>query len=141
MEFTPQNRGERIKCMKCNQDAYSNEMVLDPDYKMMVCPICIREKKVHKEVEERQAEAKVMKAVQAEEAKEHPPGWDEEDEMIERMVKEKERQKAEEPTIVLGETEDMNKIRVQCKKCQYAFKYNLETQSPALCPMCGNKTR
>ncbi len=35
----------KVKCRRCSKIARPNELVLDPDYKMMVCPLCVKEKK------------------------------------------------------------------------------------------------
>lgn len=35
----------KVKCRRCGREAGSNEFVLDPVYKMMVCPACTKERK------------------------------------------------------------------------------------------------
>lgn len=41
----PNNNGVKINCRKCGQPSESDKFILDPVYKMMVCPNCSRERK------------------------------------------------------------------------------------------------
>ncbi len=41
----PSNEGVKINCRKCGQPSDSTKFVLDPVYKMMVCPKCAQERK------------------------------------------------------------------------------------------------
>lgn len=41
----PNNNSVKINCRKCGQPSESDKFILDPVYKMMVCPNCARERK------------------------------------------------------------------------------------------------
>ncbi|MFH1174879.1 MAG: hypothetical protein V1725_07115 [archaeon] len=70
---------------------------------------------------------------------EKPTGWDREDDFIDRAYSAKQKQKAAvEGTVV---PIDDDHVKYTCKKCKYAFKYNLEKKQPAHCPYCGADIR
>ena len=72
----------KIKCRKCGREAPSKEFVLDNDYKMVVCKICVNEKNAKRNQPEKQNE------------KEKPPGWDAEDmELIQLQKARKQQQR------------------------------------------------
>lgn len=118
----------KVKCKKCGRTANSNEYVLDPVYRMMVCPMCIKDRrmgeKVRKEVETQRETAKkeVPKA----------PGWDQEDEYLARACKEKANK------IVKVEKLDHERVKYKCPYCNYVFIYNFIKKSPGRCPFCSS---
>jgi len=46
------DRGIMVKCKNCGASVGSNELVLDLDYEMMVCPECVKQKKQSKDIHE-----------------------------------------------------------------------------------------
>lgn len=109
---------------------FSDEFVIDPDYQMAVCPNCVREKNQRKEV---------WKEVADEKEKEEPPkppGWDEDDELIERLHRQKQKDKSE----GFG-FKDVGFGKIKCSKCGYAFKYSVDMHKPDSCPYCFNPIR
>ncbi|MBN2053116.1 hypothetical protein JW756_06435 [Candidatus Woesearchaeota archaeon] len=122
----------KVKCKRCGREAKSDEFVLDPVYKMMVCRDCVKERRMN--------EFSAAKAKQREEAKikmeeqikkEKPAGWDAEDAEIERAFKAKQ---AAAPKI---ERIDDANVKYTCKKCKYQFKFNVLNRMPGRCPYCG----
>ncbi|MEA3430899.1 MAG: hypothetical protein U9R08_06495 [Nanoarchaeota archaeon] len=114
------------KCKKCNKEVLASLFVLDPVYQMMVCPACVRERK--------SAEAKAESESKPEHIEVHiprPPGWDAEDEYLEKATRIKERD------IVRCERVDDQTVKYKCPKCHYTFSYNAVTQRPRVCPYCS----
>ena len=118
----------KVPCKKCGKQADANSFILDLDCKMMVCAQCVKDgKKLNaKTAEEKQLEtaksAKIPKA----------PGWDAEDEYLEKMHSVKAKQK------VAVEKIDEESVRYQCPHCKYTFKYNILRQKPGNCPYCSS---
>ena len=121
---------EEIKavCKHCGKSGPVSGFVLDPDFKMMICSNCAKEKKV---VKKTPAKNSVIKPVQSK-----PAGWDNEDDYLERARKEKMRQAAAMPQY---KPIDGVKVRVTCSKCKFKFNYNKEKRYPNICPNCGTK--
>lgn len=117
----------KVTCKKCNRQAKASEFILDPVYRMMVCPSCVKERKAKIATPDKSKQA----AVKAPEEKK-PAGWDADDEVLERMAK----QKQQKPTPAV-EKVDSESIRYTCMKCKYKFVYNLTTKNPSSCPYCG----
>jgi len=85
-----------IKCRRCGKMAKAEDFTLDYVYKMAVCPSCVKERKSNDAKTLKQA----FKEVEHESApeapkKQNPPGWDAEDEYLEKLARQK--QKAEAP--------------------------------------------
>jgi DNA-directed RNA polymerase subunit RPC12/RpoP len=101
--------------------AKPSEYVLDPFYRMMVCPACVKDRRmrenVHKEVDSLK--------------KEKPAGFDKEDEYLERTYKEKMKQ-----TVVVEKFSE-NKVKYKCPKCSYEFLYDTIRKTPGRCPYCA----
>ena len=119
----------RVKCRVCGRDAKSDEMILDPYYRKMVCPYCVSERRnreqVHKEVKE-------QRIAQKEAAKpDKPKGWDKEDELLDRAWKQKMDNKVRVDWI------DNTYCKYTCQKCGYKFKINTEKMMPVHCPYCS----
>ena len=122
----------KVKCKRCGRDFKSDEFILDPVYKMMVCKECVKERKNNefaasklKQSEEHRA------AMEAQAKKDRPAGWDAEDAVIERAFKEKQ---AQTPKV---ERIDDERVKYTCKKCKYEFVFNAMTRVPGRCPYCG----
>lgn len=132
----------KVKCNRCGGEMFSDEFILDPDFKMAVCKNCIKEKKqrqqVWEEVGKQKEEAK--RAAMAEEPKEpakpKPAGWDMDDEVLEKLSGQKQRAQAKEPVF-----EVLSSGKLKCSKCGYAFKYDELNHRPANCPYCFNPVK
>jgi len=130
----------KVKCNKCGGEMFSDEFVLDPDYKMVVCRNCIRDKRKRQEVwaevgKQREARLNAENQEGEEAKKPKPAGWDKDDELLDRLVKQKQRVK---------ETSGFKELangKVKCAKCGYAFKYDAENHRPMNCPYCFNPVR
>jgi len=122
----------KVKCKRCGREAKSDEFVLDPVYKMMVCRDCVKERRATeftaKKTQQRE-EAKMV--MEAQIKKEKPAGWDAEDAEIERAYKQKQ---ASAPRL---EKIDDQRVKYTCKKCKYEFVFNILTRVPGRCPYCG----
>lgn len=124
------NNSISVKCRRCGKSAQSSEFVLDPVYKLMVCPDCVKERKNRelqkKAAVEEQPKIKIMK--------ERAPGWDPEDDYLEQYHRQKKAS-------IIQSAQSMqqigNKINYKCYNCKYFFIYNKEKKYPNLCPNCG----
>lgn len=115
------NKDIKVKCKRCGRSANADEFVLDPDFKMMVCPFCIKDKRMKHEV-----------YVELEKEKEKKNVVDKEDEHLERAYKAKLKQ------TVKVERIDDEKVKYKCPKCGYSFIYNPARNIPARCSYCGS---
>lgn len=116
----------KVKCRRCDGEYFSNELSLDPVYGLVVCKDCIRGRKVQEEVKQKRVEEKAQNEVP--EAPSKPAGWDEDDLLLEKLAKEKERNQ----TIKF-----INPGKVKCQKCSYRFNYDEFLNRPANCPYCS----
>lgn len=106
----------KVKCRQCGGEARASEFVLDPDFKMMVCPNCVRQKGVPKKTEQ---------AVKKEQAVSNKPkDWDADDEALEKLYRQK--QATKKPNLTEG-------MKLKCKKCDYVFVFKGTRQ----CPYCN----
>jgi len=120
-----------VKCKRCGQTAKSEEFTLDPVYKMMVCPNCVKERKMNA-ISAKKKEQDAVKAQQvAEQKKQQPAGWDMEDVEINRAYSNK---AAQQPII---EKIDDERMKYTCKKCKYSFTYYTLQKRPGRCPYCS----
>ena len=123
----------RVKCRQCGRLAKTNEFVLDPVYRMMVCPYCVKDRKlreqVHSEVKAARDEKKKAKEGEMQELK--PAGWDKEDDALGKAYAAKMRN-----TVKVDYVTD-DKVKYPCPKCKYKFIYDIERRMPRNCPYCG----
>ena len=112
------------KCRKCGKDASTDDMVLDPVFKMVVCKLCVKERKL-------QEMQKNKPQIEIEAEKKKPAGWDKEDEYLERASRSKQKQ------VVQVRRIDADTVMYPCVQCKYEFKYSLGRQKPSQCPFCG----
>ncbi len=79
-----------IKCRRCGKTAKAEDFALDYVYKMAVCPSCIKERKandsktIKQSVKEAETQTEAPKKI-------HPPGWDAEDEYLEKLARQKQK--------------------------------------------------
>lgn len=117
----------KVPCKHCGKLNDANSFILDLEYKMMVCPQCVKERKTPK-AEKKEADEKAeMKSMKIPKA----PGWDAEDEYLEKMHSLKAKQK------VTVEKIDEEYVKYQCPHCKYTFKYSVLRQKPGSCPYCS----
>ena len=111
-------------CKRCGKKAPADSFVVDKDYKMAVCPECVKEKTKKPQPTE---EATI------EEVEKKPAGWDKEDDYLERasVLRAKERPKVQK----IGS----DTVKYSCLKCKYSFVYNFIKESPLYCPYCGTR--
>ncbi len=121
----------RVKCKKCSRDAKSDEFVLDPVYKMMVCQQCVKDRRMNEMAQKKAASQEANRAKVEEQKKQMPAGWDSEDNEIERAYNNKLSQKS------VIERIDDDKVKYTCKKCKYTFTYSTVQNKPGRCPYCG----
>ncbi len=126
----------QIKCRKCGRSSDATTFVLDPLEKMMICALCVKDRKVKKTAEmiiNRRREA-VQPTEDAD--SDSPVGWDKEDEILEKIHKDREEKGQEQPTVTVGRIDD-DRVRYNCPKCSYSFVYNVKLQRPQKCSYCG----
>lgn len=116
----------KVKCRRCQKEVRPEELVLDYHYRMMVCPACVKERHTTQQVRQ---ELK-KQGLPTNEPK-RPAGWDAEDEYLERVYQERER------NTVNVQKVDSNHVKYRCIHCKYEFLINLVTKTPRICPYCG----
>ncbi len=113
-------------CRVCNNTAPASQFRLHHDYKQMVCPTCFSGKTKQKEEQEKELAKK-------EEIRAKPPGWDAEDDYLEKMAK----IKREENKAQFSKIPGTNQVKAQCSACKYSFRYDPFNRRPANCPYCN----
>lgn len=131
----------KVICKRCGRPAKASEYVLDPDYKMMVCSACSKER-LSQNIKTKKQETVVkhneeVKAKEAQTFKNKPAGWDEDDEKLERMSKSR-PQESGAPKANYERIDDEN-VKLTCPKCEYRFTFNTTRMSPNACPYCSAK--
>ena len=121
-------KGISVVCKKCNRPAKADQFILDPVYKMMVCPSCVKDRR---DTEMIAAKKKKTDAVEQEQKKNKPKNWDAEDEYLEKA----QAKAAPKPKVKIIDAEH---VKYQCPSCTYKFKYNKVEKKPANCPYCGS---
>lgn len=106
-----------VTCRRCGRKALSTEIVLDPVYKQMVCPDCVKERKGKEMVQKEMKEQKIKKQ----------PGWDREEDYVER----------ENDNKIAVQRIDSSKVKYTCPKCRYKFIYDQDRKFPSVCPYCS----
>ncbi len=102
-----------VLCKKCGSKVPASSLKLDLDEKKVICPDCIKNKSIHKEIEE-------------ELNKKHTPEI-ESKQTIQKPMMQASSQKEAEPT----------RIAHKCNSCGYKFKIDPETRKPKNCPYCN----
>lgn len=120
------DREIKAVCKRCGKSSPANQFVLDTVYRMMVCPSCVRERK------DKILAAKMQQEREKEKEQEppRPPGWDAEDEYLDKLYKQREKIKVEFERI------DENRVKYTCPKCKYKFVYDTVKKYPDICPYC-----
>jgi len=128
----------KVKCKRCGKEWDAQKLVLDPVYKMMVCPSCVQER-IQPDLKPKEVKKEFVEEIKS---NKKPAGWDEDDELLEKLNKQKEivEKEKEKPKIIYEKISDDN-LRVQCPNCNYKFKYDLVKNSPKSCPYCNLKIK
>ena len=125
-----------VVCKNCGNRAPASSFVMHPEYKTVICPQCIkqlRSKKAAGMAKNSQGQQTVQHGQKGQEPGK-PPGWDHEDEYLEKRY----QQKQKEPKKTF-ERISADKIRCKCENCNYPFIYNTVTKHPGSCPYCDQK--
>jgi Zn finger protein HypA/HybF involved in hydrogenase expression len=130
----------KVICKKCGRSAKASEYVLDPDYKMMVCSACSKERlsQVKTKKQEPIAKREEERTREAQPMKNKPAGWDSDDEALEKMTRSRPSANGGAPKSQYERIDDEN-VKLTCPKCEYKFTYNTERMNPNSCPYCGVK--
>jgi DNA-directed RNA polymerase subunit RPC12/RpoP len=126
----------KIPCKQCGRQADSTSFILDPVYKKMVCPDCVKSRKlqavlVKKQEETKKDAQKVQEQKPAQAPK--PRDWDSDDAELERLAKAKSQQ-----PVAVAQRLDSDRVKYTCHKCGYKFVYSLFNKSPNHCGYCGH---
>jgi len=106
--------GVEVKCRHCGKSAGSNELTLDPVYRMMVCRKCVEERRLK---ENPVRSGVVPSSVKPSQVKPVQP--------------------APKPTAVKTVSASGSKTNYKCKKCGYSFPFDADKGYPRNCPNCS----
>ncbi len=113
----------KAKCRNCGREASADQFKLHYKYKMMVCPDCFTGRTQKPEEQQK-------KPV---EAPARPPGWDKDDEYLEKMVRLKRQESQAQFTKIAG----TDYVQCKCNSCSFTFRYNPVRRMPLACPYCN----
>lgn len=114
----------KAKCKNCGKEAPVDQYKLHYQLKMMVCPNCFSGK-TQKEKEEKD---KITNEV-----KSKPPGWDQEDDYLQKYVSAKKAS----TSMVFTKVPGSDLMKCNCPSCKYSFKYDPFKRVPRSCPYCS----
>ena len=103
-----------VPCKGCNNKVPASSLKMDLDIGKMVCPECIKNKKIHKEIEQEALQKKQAAQMQ---------------------------NSSSTPQIMITRPEEpgSGKIGHKCTSCGYKFKIDPETKIPKNCPYCNSR--
>ena len=101
-----------VPCKNCNNKVPASSLKMDLDIGKMVCPDCIKNKKIHKEIE--QDALRKKPAAQTQNLSSSP-----------------------QITVMRSEEPKSAKIEHKCTSCGYKFRIDPETNKPKNCPYCN----
>ena len=110
-------------CRVCEKESSSSAFKLHHTYQQMVCPDCYSGR-----TKERQD-----KELQEKKATQKPPGWDSEDEYLDKMA----RMRQDDNQIQFTKVAGTNQVKCTCFSCKYEFKYDPFRKMPRTCPYCN----
>ena len=117
------NQGVKTQCKVCSQFAPSDQFRLHHTYKMVVCPACYSGKTALQEQKKKEEPKAPVK-----------PGWDAEDEYLEKMN----RIKKQEMNGVFTKLEG-GLVKYTCANCKYPIKFNPDKNPFRACPYCNGE--
>lgn len=109
------------KCKVCGNSAPVDQFKLHHEYRQMVCQGCFTGKTGSK------------KEVKKKEDRPRPPGWDAEDDYLEKISK----IKIQENQAQFSKIPGTDQVRCKCSLCKYSFKYDPFRRKPGVCPYCS----
>ncbi len=112
----------KAKCKNCGCDAPVDQFKLHYSLRMMVCDNCFHGKTQRQEERMKKSEEKPPR----------PPGWDAEDEYLERLS----RLRREENQAQFSKIAGTDLVKCICPHCRYSFKYDPGKKTPKTCPYC-----
>lgn len=110
------------ECRVCGASCPADQFKLHFKYKQMVCPNCFSGKTQQRIEKEQQKKEEPMR----------PPGWDKEDEYLEKMAK----LRKEENQAQFSKIPGTDQVKCKCLQCRYSFKYDPFKKQPTSCPYC-----
>jgi len=117
--------GVKAKCKHCGREADSEMFKLHYKYRMMVCADCFTGK-TDRDRQKKEASADPRTGGK-------PPGWDSEDEYLEKMSRMKQQQTVSRFQPILG----TKLYQCTCIGCNYNFKFDPLKNMPQSCPYCN----
>jgi DNA-directed RNA polymerase subunit RPC12/RpoP len=127
------NKGVSAVCKRCGRSSPAEQFILDPIYGMMVCQLCVKERKGKSAAAQIKQDRNAVQQKKEEEVRNRPPGWDKEDEYLERSYAKKRESQ------VGVERIDGSHVNYSCPKCKYRFIYDTERKHPKVCPYCNSQ--
>ena len=109
----------KVACRSCGNLALSSEFKLDYAARAMVCSSCFKKEKEPVPVPEIR-----------------PPGWDEVDDELEKLNRQK---KKERQNLHVRELAGTVKCIITCSGCSFKFKFDKKRFYPPGCPYCKKK--
>ena len=106
-----------VPCKKCGNKVPASSLKLDIDERMVICPDCIKNKSIHKEIKE-----EVFHMSEKRSFSEHTQKSKIFDEKVGNKIVDEEKSA---------------KIAHKCTSCGYKFKIDPETRKPKNCPYCN----
>ncbi len=103
-----------VPCKECSNKVPASSLKMDLDIGKMVCPDCVKNKKIHKEIENEAMHKK--QATQMQNSSSTP-----------------------QVTVMHSKEPASSRIAHKCTSCGYKFKIDPETKSPKNCPYCNSR--
>ncbi len=103
-----------VPCKNCNNKVPASSLKMDLDIGKMVCPECVKGKKIHKEIEQ---EALYRKS----------------------PVQMQNQSSTPQMTVTRPEEPKASKTAHKCTSCGYKFRIDPETNKPKNCPYCNSR--
>ncbi|MAE12980.1 hypothetical protein CMO92_00305 [Candidatus Woesearchaeota archaeon] len=116
----------KVPCKACGNLAPSTEFQLDYHEGKMVCLACYQKNR----------KTSIKPSPPPQPLPERPPGWDEEDELLEQLNKQKKKTK---DSLDFKELPGTDKCIITCGQCTFTFKFNTKQFYPPACPYCRHK--
>lgn len=101
-----------VPCKGCNNKVPASSLKMDLDIGKMVCPDCIKNKKIHKEIEQEALHKNPMAQMQN-------------------------KPSTQQTAAIHSEEPTSSRISHKCTSCGYKFKIDPETGKPKNCPYCN----
>lgn len=114
--------GIKVQCRVCQGYALAGDFRLHYEHKVMVCPNCFSRKTPKKEEPRKEEPPK-------------PPGWDSEDEYLQKASQLRKEQNQAQFTKIPG----TDYVKCKCFSCKYSFHYNPFKKLPRVCPYCSSE--